>query len=125
MGSLRRIVGSFGPASRGAWEVLRSQTNAWVHLVASVVVVVLGVIARVDANEWCLLVLAMGLVWGMEAANTALEKLADAVHPERHRLVGQAKDAAAGGVLLAAVAAAMVGIVILGPKLWGMIVSSA
>ena len=125
MESLRRIWGSFGPASRGAWEVLRSQTNAWVHLAASVAVVVVGVITHVDANEWCLLVLAMGLVWGMESANTALEKLADAVHPERHRLVGQAKDAAAGGVLFAAFAAALVGMIILGPKLWGLIVGDS
>jgi len=58
---------------------------------------------------------AIALVWVAEAINTALELLADAVNPQPHPLVGQAKDVAAGAVLIAAVAAAGVGLIVLGP----------
>ena len=53
-----------------------------------------------------------------EALNTALEALADRVAPDQHPLVAKAKDVAAGGVLLAAVAAAVMGLLVLGPPLW-------
>ena len=57
----------------------------------------------------------MVMVWAAEAANTALEFLADAVSPERHPLVGKAKDVAAGAVLIAAIGAAAIGILVIGP----------
>jgi diacylglycerol kinase len=59
----------------------------------------------------------MGLVWSAEAFNTALEFLADAVSQEPHPLIGQAKDIAAGAVLMAALAAAIVGILLFRPYL--------
>ena len=56
-----------------------------------------------------------------EAVNTAVETLADAVKPERHPLVGRAKDLAAAGVLLAAMAAATVGLLVFGPRVWALL----
>ena len=67
--------------------------------------------------EWIAVSLSIGIVLGAEGFNTALESLADAVHPEQHPLVGRAKDAAAGAVLLAAIAAIVVGILVFLPKL--------
>lgn len=67
-----------------------------------------------------MLVLSMGLVWSAEAFNTALEAVIDKVSPEFHPLAKRAKDTAAASVLLAAIAAAIVGLAILGPKLWDL-----
>jgi diacylglycerol kinase (ATP) len=53
--------------------------------------------------------------------NTALEVLADAVAPDPHPLVGRAKDAAAGAVLVAALGAAAIGLLVLGPRLWALL----
>lgn len=107
---------SFACAGRGVWELVRAQRNAWIHAVATIGVVVAGWILGVSREEWCLLVLAMGLVWAAEGINTAIEKLADAVAPERDGRVGRAKDVAAGAVLLAAIAAAVVGLMVFLPR---------
>jgi diacylglycerol kinase (ATP) len=108
---------SFGYAFRGVRYILRNQHNAWLHALATAAVVIAGIALRVSTTEWCLLVLAMMAVWTTEAINTALERLSDAVSPQEHPLVGQAKDIAAGAVLLAATGAAIIGIIVFGPRL--------
>jgi diacylglycerol kinase len=105
---------SFLYAFRGLGHMLGSQQNAWIHAAATVLVVSAGIRTGLPRTEWCLLVLAIVAVWTAEALNTALEFLADATCPERHPLVGKAKDVAAGAVLIAAVGAAAVGIVVFG-----------
>ena len=95
-----------------------TEPHAWVHLVATIVVVIFALWLEVGAGGWLALVLAMALVWVAEAFNTALESLADATAPDPHPLVGRAKDAAAGAVLLAAIASVVIGLLVLGPPLW-------
>jgi diacylglycerol kinase (ATP) len=112
----KRIGRSFIFAGRGVVDILITQTNAWVHLFATLVVVAAGLFFSISVVEWSLVTLAIGLVWGLEGLNTALERLADALHPDQHPLVGQSKDAASGAVLLGAIAAAVVGLLIFLPK---------
>jgi diacylglycerol kinase (ATP) len=95
--------------------LLRSQHNAWIHLLVSAAVVALGLYFGVSRMEWCALLLAIAVVWIAEGLNTALELLADAAIPARHPLVEKAKDVAAGAVLLAAIGAAFVGLLVLWP----------
>jgi hypothetical protein len=64
--------------------------------------------------EWCLLIIAILIVWIAEGMNTALEAIADAVHPDHHPLIGRAKDVAAAAVLIAAVGSVFIGIHIFG-----------
>jgi diacylglycerol kinase len=85
--------------------------------VATVAVVAAGFYLGVSRLEWCLLVLAMVVVWSAEALNTAVEALADAVSADEHPLVAMAKDTAAGAVLIAAVGALVVGALVLVPRL--------
>lgn len=113
--SLGARVKSFGYAFSGIALLVRSQHNAWIHALATALVVGLGMLFPISALEWCALILAIALVWIAEALNTSIEFLADALSPEHHPMVGKAKDAAAGGVLLAAIAAAAVGFIVLGP----------
>lgn len=75
-----------------------------------------GAALGISVGEWCLVLLCCGTVLAAECFNTALEKLADALHPERHPLVGQAKDVAAAGVLLLALASAATGAIVFLPK---------
>ena len=110
-------VRSFACAGRGVWVLVRTQRNAWIHATATAGVMAAGLVLRVSREEWCLLILAMGLVWAAEGINTAVEALADAVSTAPDARIGRVKDIAAGGVLLAAVAAAAVGLLIFGPKL--------
>jgi len=97
--------------------VLANEPNARLQLLAALVVVVLGLWLELDPTDWSLLALAIGAVLASEAANTALEALADRTAPERHPLVGRAKDVSAAGVLIVSLAAAALGLFVLGPPL--------
>ena len=108
-------IRSFKFAFAGIWTMLKSQHNAWLHAVATLVVVVAGFYFRVTPSQWCWLVLAVIAVWTAEALNTAFELLADVASPDFHPLVKQAKDVAAGAVLIAAIGAVIIGLLILGP----------
>ena len=108
---------SFAYALAGLRILLRTQHNAWIHAVASVIVIAVGLSLPLSAADWLALVLALTLVWMAEAFNTGLELLADAVTQDHHPLIGQAKDVAAAAVLLAAIGAAVIGVLVLGPHL--------
>ena len=108
-------VQSFRYAARGVRLMLRSQHNAWLHAVASCGVLIVGGLFVLSTAEWCWIILAIMAVWTAEALNTALELLADVASPEFHPLVGQAKDVAAGGVLLSALGAAIIGLLVFAP----------
>ena len=109
---------SFVDAGRGFVTVLRTEWNFRIHAVIAVLITVAGFVFQISAGEWLAVVLSAGMVFMAEVFNTALEYLADAVHPEADQGIGMAKDAAAGGVLIAAVAAAVVGAIVFLPKLW-------
>lgn len=104
-------------AVNGILEVVRTQTNAWIHAAATVVVCAAGLLAKLSVAEWGLIVFAVASVWTAEAFNTALEFLTDVASPEFHPTAGKAKDAAAGAVLISAIGATVVGVLVFGPKL--------
>ncbi len=97
--------------------MIRCQHNAWIHAVSTVVVLTAGFLLGISAADWCWIVLAISIVWTAEALNTAFEFLADAASPEFHPLVRDAKDVAAGAVLLAAIAGAVIGGIVFWPYL--------
>lgn len=114
---LVRRLRSIAHALRGLGHLVRTQGNARVHLAATVAVCIAGLVFGIDRTEWLWLVVAISLVWSAEAFNTALELLADAVHPVRHPGIGRAKDAAAAAVLVAAAGAAVIGLLVFLPHL--------
>ncbi len=115
-----RVV-SFRYAFSGVGYVLKTQPNARIHTVFTLLVVALGAWLGVGRLEWAVLWLAIGLVWASEFMNTALEALIDLASPQVHPLAKAGKDVAAAGVLLAAGAATVVGLLVLGPPLWARV----
>lgn len=109
---------SFRFAFQGIGRLFRSQANARIHLAAAALVLILAAALDLPRQDWAILILTIGLVLAAEALNSGLEALVDLVSPDPHPLAGAAKDLAAGGVLLAALAAALVGLLVLGPPLW-------
>jgi diacylglycerol kinase (ATP) len=120
---VRARIRSLGHALNGLRVMLATEHNAWIHAVLAVVAVGLGLAFGISRLEWCAIVIVIGLVFAAEAFNTALEALADAAVPEQHEGIRVAKDAAAGAVLVAAVAAAIVGVVVFGPRLLLLVAS--
>lgn len=108
---------SFVHAFAGFAFMLRTQHNAWLHLIATIGVVGAGLALQVSANDWRWLIAAIALVWLAEAINTAFEHLCDVVSPEFHPSVKRAKDIAAAAVLVSAIAAAVIGVITFAPYL--------
>jgi len=107
--SLAARCRSFRYAANGIVLMLRTQHNAWVHAVATVVVVIAGWRLGVSASDWRWLVFAIAMVLAAEGFNTAIESVCDLVSPDYHALVEKAKDVAAGAVLVCAIGAALIG----------------
>jgi diacylglycerol kinase (ATP) len=114
-------IRSISYALTGIATMLRTQHNAWIHVVATVAVVLLAFWFSISALEWLALILAVVAVWSAEALNTAFELLCDVASPEFHPLVKQAKDVAAASVLIAAAGAVAVGVLIFGPRLLALV----
>lgn len=106
---------SFRYAIMGVMRMIQCQHNAWIHAAATLIVLAAGFHLHVSAADWCWIILAISIVWTAEALNTAFEFLADAASPAFHPLVRDAKDVAAGAVLVAAAAAAAIGAIIFWP----------
>jgi len=100
---------SFTYAFAGFGFMLRTQHNAWLHLLATVAVVALGFALNVNLDDWRWLIAAIALVWIAETVNTAFEHLCDVVQPEFHVSVQRAKDIAASAVLVSVIAAVLLG----------------
>lgn len=107
--SIAARLKSFTFAFEGFAFMLRTQHNAWVHLVATIVVVALGFAFNVSADAWRWLIASMALVWVAEAMNTAFEYLCDVVSPQFSESVKRSKDIAAASVLVCVVASALLG----------------
>src|ERR1700687_5394548 len=114
-------IRSFRYAVAGILRMIRCQHNAWIHATATVVAIVLGILFQLTRSEWCWIVLAIAIVWTAEALNTAFEFLADAASPSFHPIVRDAKDVAAGAVLVTAIAAVVIGAIIFWPHVAAML----
>ncbi len=113
---LKKQINSFRFAFKGIGRLVKTQTNAKIHLASLVIVVAAGLYFKIPVTEWCLVAFAISSVLAAEAFNTAIEDLTDLASPEHHPLAGHAKDLAAGAVLLTAIGAAIVGCLIFAPK---------
>ncbi|HET6892880.1 MAG TPA: diacylglycerol kinase family protein [Pyrinomonadaceae bacterium] len=105
----------------GVWVMVSSQQNAWIHAVATVIVIAAGLFFGLTTAEWCWIVLAIISVWTAEALNTAFEFLTDVASPEFHPVAAKAKDVAAGAVLITAIGSALIGLLIFGPYLFAKV----
>lgn len=112
---------SFRYAIQGIKSLFRHEHNAWIHLSAAALVIIVGTELDISAIEWCIIALCIAGVTMAEAFNTAIEAIADKVSPGYHPLIGRAKDVAAGGVLLMAIGAAVCGLIIFLPKIISLI----
>lgn len=118
-GRARSRLASFGHAFAGLGFLVRSEANMRIHLVAAGAVVLAGVWLRIDLAGWRWLVIAMALVGAAEALNTGVEQACNAVAREFRPEIKAAKDVAAAGVLIAAIAAALIGASVFVPALTG------
>jgi diacylglycerol kinase len=108
---------SFSYAFQGIIFMLKTQHNAWLHFIATLMVTGLGLYFPVKTDDWRWLIVAIVMVWVAETFNTAVEYVCDVVSPGYSEVVKHAKDIAAGAVLICAFRAALIGVVTFWPYL--------
>lgn len=112
----KKLLLSFKFAFEGIIHSIRTEQNIRIHLLAATVVVIAGLVTGLRMGEWVVLFLLIGGMLALEMVNTAIERVVDLVSSEWQPLAKQAKDVAAGAVLVFATISAIIGILIFIPK---------
>lgn len=102
---------------------MRTQQNAWIHAVVATLVFLVAIWLGIPPRDWAVLILTIAMVFTAEFINTSIEAVVDLASPVHHPLAKVGKDVGAAAVLIAALAAVLVGLLILGPPLWARILS--
>jgi diacylglycerol kinase len=118
---MERLRKSFAYAIQGILYSISNDPNMKIHLWAAAAVIIMGFIVKLTTLAWAVLILSIFMVLAAETINTAVEKTVDLTCSDPHPLAKIAKDAAAGGVLLTAVNAVVIGCILFGPYLIGVI----
>ncbi|MGX7666270.1 diacylglycerol kinase [Flavobacterium pedocola] len=108
---------SIGFAVRGAVKLITTEHSVMVQSSLAVLMTVAGFYFNITATEWMFQILVFGLVLSIEGLNTAVEKIADFIHPDYHERIGFIKDIAAGAVFFAALSAIAIGAIIYLPRI--------
>lgn len=117
-GKNHHLVQAMGHALDGIITMLREERNMRYHVLAAVLVILLGALLRVNAGDWLWLLLVIFLVFAAEFLNTVTEAVTDLLVSHQYNIeVKKAKDVAAGGVLIAACFAVLVGLIIFLPRI--------
>ena len=118
---MQKLFRSVGHGIAGLCHVARTEINMRWHLLAAFIVSCCGIAFRISLIEWVIVVGCIGSVLALECLNTAIERLGDQISDQEVPLIGQAKDAAAGSVLIASLATGIIGLIIFLPKLLALL----
>lgn len=116
-GFLRGRIRSLKFAFKGLWILVSTEDSIKTQLFFALIATVLGFYFEITAMEWAVQFLSIGLVLVAEAANSAIEEVADFIHPEFHIKIGLIKDIAAGAPTFAALISLIVAGIIYIPKI--------
>ena len=114
----KKIVNSFKYAAEGILKSFKTERNMKIHFLIMILVIILGIVLKIDKHEWIICVLCFAIVIGGELFNTAIETIVDMVMPYKNEKAKIAKDVAAGAVLVLAIGAAVCGLIIFVPKVF-------
>lgn len=98
-----------GYAFKGALLLIRTEASIQIQFGIAILVTLAGLYFNITPTQWIFQTIAIGLIMTAEGLNTAIEEIADFVHPDFHNKIGFIKDIAAGAVFIAAVSAVIVG----------------
>ncbi|WP_367769209.1 diacylglycerol kinase family protein [Flavobacterium sp. WC2421] len=111
-GRLKSVTYAF----KGAVKLISTEHSIMVQFSLGILLTVAGFYFGISSTEWLFQTMAIGLVMSIEGLNTAVEKIADFIHPNYHERIGFIKDIAAGAVFFAAITAIIIGLIIYMPR---------
>lgn len=103
-------------AAKGFWILITSEHSIIAQVVIGIIMTIIGFLMHLSATEWMFQIMAIGLILVAESLNTAIEKMADFIHPDFHKKIGRIKDISAGAAFFAAIIAIIIGLIIYVPK---------
>ena len=107
-----------GFALKGAFLLLKNEASIQVQVAIAIIVTIAGFYFHISSTEWMIQILTIAVVLSTEGLNTAIEEIADFIHPEQHPKIGFLKDIAAGAVFFTAIAACIIACIIYIPKIY-------
>ena len=113
----KKLINSFRYAIEGFISSFKTERNMKIHILAMIIVIILGLYFKISMIEWCIITIAIALVIGAELFNTTIETVVDMISPEKNPQAKLAKDISAAAVLAIAIGAAIIGVIIFIPKL--------
>jgi diacylglycerol kinase (ATP) len=109
---------SLGYAFKGACHLLKTEASIQAQFAIGILMTIAGFYFQLSITEWIIQILVIGVIMTVEAINTAIEEIADFIHPDFHKKIGLIKDMAAGAVFIFAIAAIIIGLLIYLPKIF-------
>lgn len=116
-------IHSFRYAFHGWGHVMRTQRNAWIHSAIAIAVFLVGLWLKIPPRDWAVIILTAALVFTAEFLNTSIEAVVDLASPDKHPLAKIGKDVGAAAVLVSALAAIIIGLLLLGPPFWQKLIT--
>lgn len=113
----KKLVNSFKYAGEGIVSSLKTERNMKIHVIIMFLVILAGVLLKINKEEWITCIICFAIVIAGELFNTAIETVVNIVMPYRNEKAKLAKDISAGGVLVLAIGAAIIGLIIFVPKI--------
>ena len=115
MDNLKKRIVSFRNAWNGIIHAFKSEVHFRFHVFAAFIAIASALFFNIARIEWMMVLLCIAAVLSSELINTALERICDRITKDRDPLIGNAKDLAAGSVLIISAAALIIGAIIFTP----------
>lgn len=114
---MKKLIKSFKYAFEGILAGIKEEQNMKIHIIIMILVIIFGIMLKINTTEWIICILLFGLVISMELMNTAIENTVNLITKEKNQQAKIAKDVAAGAVLVSAIVSAIIGLMIFVPKI--------
>ena len=114
----RTRIKSIGYAFKGAYHLIKNEASIKVQFAIAIIMTLAGFYFELSTTEWIIQILVIALIMAIEGINSAIEEIADFIHPEFHQKIGLVKDISAGAVFIFAIAAIIIGLIIYIPKIF-------
>lgn len=111
-------IKSIGYAFKGVYYLIATEASIKVQFAIGIIMTIAGFYFELSIIEWIIQILVIALIMAFEGMNTAIEEIADFIHPEFHKKIGLIKDISAGAVFIFAIAAIIIGLIIYLPKIF-------
>ena len=118
----KKLINSFKYAFSGIISAFKTERNMKIHVSVMILVILCGIIFKLETWEWIVCICLFALVIGGELFNTAIEIVVDLAMPKINDKAKKSKDIAAGGVLVLAIGSAIIGLIIFIPKIINLLI---